>query len=695
MFPYGAQYYRTPNPPESEWEKDFKTMADFGFTIAKIWAMWNWINHEEDGYDFSHFDRLFRIAEKNGLKLVINTILENAPYWLIRRHREALYTASDGQVLEPIARPNTPGGGWPGLCLDNEPVKAQAEEFLKGIGSRYADHPALWGYDVWTEVFFEPHWYPGFEGKFFCYCDATKARFLEWLKKRYGTLEELNKAWYRRYSDWAEVYPPRFVGSYPDWLDWLKFRLENQRNQMRWRVETLRSVDSKHPLSSHGIAYTLGGMPTHLTNDFDIAPEVDQWGLSSFPLWANQHSSDYFRSLDLVRSASAANGKKFWQNELQGGQSGGGLARSRVPRGEDTALWNWTAFMCGAKGLMYWQWRPELLGPESPGFGLCRLDGTPSDRTEAAGWFAKFMNAHPELAEAEPARGEAAIAVIPESQLFAFVADGKTDAYCQSVAGVYRALWNVNVQVDFCTIERMGDYPLVFLPFPLMLEARQAEKLKEYVASGGVLISDAAPGHFMDHGYTSFRVPGLGLDELFGAVEDEMEYVPTLTLGDVEPPAIVWDSMRINCSVYQEKLIPQGGTAFAEFTDGSVAVVDNSFGSGKTRLVGTFPGITYAQTLDREPELFIRDGLRYAGIRPAIQPLDELVKARLHKGSDGVLLWALNTSYESVTCDITLLPKAGTYSEANDLVTGEAHRIRRGVLKVTLGALKGTVFRLA
>ncbi|MCL6630112.1 MAG: beta-galactosidase, partial [Armatimonadetes bacterium] len=535
MFPYGTQYYRTPNPPEGEWEKDFDNIASQGFTLVKIWAMWNWINYEEDKYDFAHFDTLFELARKNGLKILINVILENAPYWLICRHQGAFYVASNGEPFEPIARPNTPGGGWPGLCLDNKPVKLEAEKFLKAVGTRYANSDVLWGYDVWNEVFFELYGYTGFENRQFCYCEGSRQLFVEWLKRRYGTLDQLNKAWYRRYSDWAEVYPPRYLGSYPDWLDWLRFRIETRKDLMRWRVQTLRSVDKKHQLISHGVGWTLHSMPTYLTNDFDIAKEVDQWGLSSFPMWGNMDAGEYCRSLDLVRSASAQYGKRWWQSELQGGQSSMGLVRSRIPRGEDIAQWNWLAFMVGAKGLMYWQWRPELLGPESPGFGLCKLDGSRTDRTETASWFSRFMNSHPELEQAEALAGECAIVVVPESQLFAYLADGKTDAYWKSVYGIYRALWNVNVQVDFCTLDRVNNYPLVFLPFPLMLEEWQVDRLKDYVSRGGVLVSDAAPAHFTDHGYCSFTVPGAGLDEVFGAVEDEMEYVPTLTLGDVPP----------------------------------------------------------------------------------------------------------------------------------------------------------------
>lgn len=704
MFPYGAQYYRSPNPPESDWESDFRTMAEHGFTIAKIWAMWNWMHLPGDEFDFSHFDRLFELAEKHQIKLVINTILENAPYWLIEQHRDWFYEASDGQRFEPIARPNTPGGGWPGFCLDNIDARAEAEKFLLAVGARYADHPALWGYDVWNEVFFEPIDYAGFEGRHFCYCEGSKSRFIEWLKGRYASIERLNDAWRRRYHGWGEVYPPRYVGGYPDWLDFLEFRVENMQDLLRWRIETLRSADAVHPMTSHGIAYTLHGLPTHLTNDFDIAPEVDQWGLSAFPMSSNFHASDYFRIVDLVRSACSprpsgegsgvrVSGIPFWQNELQGGQSVGGLGRSHHVTGKDIAFWNWMSFMCGAKGLMYWQFRPELLGQESPGYGLTRTDGTPTDRTEAAAWFAGFMNAQPDLLRADPIKGDCAILFLPESELFAYVADGKTDAYAHAVFGIYRALWNTNIQVDFCTIDRVGEYPLVFLPFPLMIESAHAQRLIEYVRGGGVLVSDAGPGTYTDHGFASTCVPGMGLDEVFGCEQDLLEYAPTLSMGDVEPPAIEWESMRIACSVYQEKLFAKGGTVVVRYSDGTPAVIDHKFGQGKARLIGTSPGTTFYRTLDHAPELLIRDALRYAGIEPMILCLDDSIKARIMRGEFGSFLWVLNTSLKQVESEVTLSLSLGSWTTATDLATGHSALLTPH-LSISLDGLTGTVYRL-
>ncbi len=34
----------------------------------------------------------------------------------------------------------------------------------------------------------------------FCFCPNTLRRFRLWLEKKYGSLDALNRAWYRRYA---------------------------------------------------------------------------------------------------------------------------------------------------------------------------------------------------------------------------------------------------------------------------------------------------------------------------------------------------------------------------------------------------------------------------------------------------------------------------------------------------------------
>lgn len=694
MFPYGTQYFREPNPPESEWEKDFDRIKAADFTMVKIWAMWSWVHIAEDDFDFKNLDRMMELADSRGLKIVINTILENSPYWLAHQHPETLYETSTGRKFQLIARSNTPGGAWPGLCWDNDVVRHHAQSFLLEVGKRYKDHPALWGYDVWNEVFFEPYGQPGFENEQFCFCHSSKAEFTKWLQDRYGDLDGLCRAWRRRYTAWEQVYPPPYKTTYPDWLDWLRFRLDRMKQQMQWRVSTLRSVDSVHPLSSHGVGWSLSEMPTFLSNDLEVAKEVDQWGVSAFPAWQHLGADGHMRLLDITRSASQSAGIPFWHNEVQGGPAAAGLFRSVTPKAEDISFWNWTAFMCGADGLMYWQWRPELLGPESPGFGLCRTVGAPTDRTEAASWFSRFMNEHSELSEAQATKGDCAILCLPESQLFNFVSEFNADDYGNDAKGIYKALWDDNIVADFVTIDRINDYKLVYLPFPLLIQADNAEMLRKYVEDGGTLISHACPAHYDDNCFCSQTIPGLGLDEVFGALEDETEYVPSLKDAGRPVPQVQWHKGSFLCSIYQQKLIPSGGKVTATFDDGSPAVIDNVYGKGRTRLVGTFPGISCWSEKQSAAADFVRDGLRYAGVEQLVQVSDPSVKARLRISSDQTFLWVLNSGDVDKNVEIRVSPAIGEFVSATDVLHGTRTGAQRKTFEINMAARQGTVFEL-
>ena len=71
----------------------------------------------------------------------------------------------------------------------------------RALAERYQDHPALLLWHVSNE-------YGGI-----CYCDTCAAKFREWLKAKYGTLDELNARWWtafwgHTYTDWSQIMPP-------------------------------------------------------------------------------------------------------------------------------------------------------------------------------------------------------------------------------------------------------------------------------------------------------------------------------------------------------------------------------------------------------------------------------------------------------------------------------------------------------
>ncbi len=143
MFVYGAQYFRPPNPPAEDWARDLARIKEHGFNTVKYWIPWSWVHRGTDEFDFSEIDRLMELAAENRLRVVLNIILEDAPYWLEERYPEARYRAHDETLVKLTAATNTPCGGWPGLCLDNEPIRQEAAKVLRQVAERYREHSAL------------------------------------------------------------------------------------------------------------------------------------------------------------------------------------------------------------------------------------------------------------------------------------------------------------------------------------------------------------------------------------------------------------------------------------------------------------------------------------------------------------------------------------------------------------------------
>lgn len=683
FFPYGAQYYRTPNPPQADWEQDLRQMKAQGMNTVRLWAMWSWIHLPGNEFDFSHLEKLMDLCREIGLKALIQLILENAPAWLVSEYPEARYVANDGQPIQPMGRPNAPGGGWPGLCLDNQPVRDAAEAFMTALASHFDGHDALLGYDVWNEVWFELDGYIG--SQYYCYCSATARKFRDYLEDKYVTLDGLNDAWYRRYTSWDEIQPPRYWGGYPDWLDWIKFRLANQGDLLSWRVETLRRADPDVLLVSHGLPTTLGSTCTHLTDDWRNAARVDVYGLSCFPLWFNYDNIETFRVHDMIRGA--CRGKTFWTAETQAGPSGEGLVHSKTPTPEEIRLWNWISLASGAKGLLYWQWRPELLGPESPGFGLCHLNGAPTDRTRAASEFARLTSSSDDLLSSQPMRGEVAIAVLPESQILCHVADKNAGKYAQAVRGAYRAFAEAGYQVDFAQVDDLSAYPLVYLPFPLMIEPNSAKKLADYVRDGGLLISEACPAQFGEVGYAQVRTPGYGLDEVFGV---HALSGPESINGDA--PTIRWCDSEVWCTVHRQRLVADGCEVLAEYSDGGPAVVRNSFGSGSAILIGTYPGIGLEWGC-REAGLLVTSIARRMGVSPRAYASDPDVWARAHICGEDVLIFAINMSFDDRSIMLRL-PDGVANIAAIDLVSGDIVDVMDGGYCLNIAGLDAKVLKL-
>ncbi|MDP6455294.1 MAG: beta-galactosidase [SAR202 cluster bacterium] len=640
-FPYGAVYFRKSNPPQQDWQRDYQVASEDGMNMFRHWFMWSAIEVAPGKYDWDEYDRQLDLARDNGIKTMIAEMITAAPEWAFRQFSHARFETVDGDRIGSQMGGSSATGGFPGLCLDNEDVKDIAGRFLTELATHYQSHPSLAGYDVWNECNFRPET---------CYCPATAVKLRAWLKDRYGDLKTLGDAWYRHsYADWEDIEPPRYGGPYPDYLDWLEFRIDNAFRLMRWRVETIRRVDQEHLIAGHGVAAALDRMATGGADDWKAASEVEVYGLT----WVASRKGDQpwkqWHAVDLTRASSR--GKPFWHAEAQGGPlwmqpqvTGRPLDDGRVATPEDIRLWNLITFAAGGRGFLYPRWRPLLDGPLFGAFGAYGMDGSRTPKSEMVSAMAVWANAPEQqgLWDADPVKGDIGIVYVPESQLHCQAQQGNTDFYSQSVWGAYQGFFDNNIQADWVHIDHIDEYDLLYLPFPVMLSEAHCDKLIQWVKNGGSLISEGCPAYFGDRGKVGTVQPNFGLDELFGASESYVEFTPDLN-----------DDLRFNTGgnghsvcggLYIQKYALQGGKDVGWFDDGDIAVVENAHGKGKTLLIGTFPGYGYFHHDSPSSREFFAGLLKWIGSAQHVESSNPVITARLQQGGGGLYLWAVNPS---------------------------------------------------
>ncbi|MEU3983758.1 beta-galactosidase [Streptomyces sp. NPDC026672] len=595
MITIGAQYYRPPNPPRQDWARDLGRMREAGLNTVKFWACWSWMAPHEGTVDFADLDELMDLAARNDLGVVVNTILENAPYRLERSYPRARYLDSEDRPVPLGAAMNTPGGGWPGLCFDNESVWEQARSFLTELTTRYRDHPALRVWDVWNEPHLEPASYH--PERIYCYCPASLKVFRAWLRTRYTSLDDLNRAWQRRHSAWEEVDAPRRHESVPDMLDWRAFWFDNLRTWLDRRQAAVRRADTAHPVMTHvALSGFTGQLATHTLDEFTLTDSVDLFGTSSFPTWlmADDHVEHLF-NLDTARDAAA--GKPFWQAELQGGRGRrDGVRSTPHPDPSTVSLWMWNALASGATGIMFWQWRPELTGPEAPGYGLCAPDGAFTDRVAAV----RDVATDPDVALLDgwqPDRPSCGLLLSRRSALHAYATDRTMDLYRDAVLGAYRLLIDNNTPVELLhedLVERDGvpDHLTSLLwPMPSTSSDELADRLHAFVERGGTLVAEAGAGEYDRLGRRRPVVPPGLLGTLFGItqIEPDARTVSTIRLDSGTTLAGRWqrDSLREGTAV-----------TVGRFTDGGPAVTLHQVGEGTAITIATHPGLHYGVSAD-------------------------------------------------------------------------------------------------
>ena len=612
----------------ARWGKDLDAIQAAGFNTVKTWVDWATAEPREGEFSFANLDLLLRLAQERGLKVIIQIYLDSAPDWVGVKYPDGRFVDRSGAVILSQSAP--------GFCIDHAGVRREVSKFLEALSREANLSPALYAWDVWSE----PHvinWaeFPFLANPEFCYCDASQARFREWLKEKYKTLAALNAAWYRDFENWERVTPPRFptILSYADYLDWRAFIDDKLAGDLKTRVDAVRVADSVHPVTSHAAVPGLFTSPTDgygEPDDWKMSTTADFFGTSLYPKHSESTSPWSYAmlsaGLDFTRSAGNSFGKGFWIGELQAGQGATGtrIADPVTPREEES--WMWQAVAHGAREIAIYAWYPMSSGFESNGYGLIHLDGSLTDRAQVAGNVARIIARHgAELLSAKPSPAQIAILYNRLSYLVGGSEPSLSklgNAERDSLMGLHRAFSEQQIPVDFVHPEdvipnKLGRYKILFLPFPVMMSREVAEGVKRYVQGGGTAVAEARLAWNDERGFASEVIPGFGLAEVFGAREKVIRPVenPALrTEVSSELPGL-GAPLTVSGEAFEEELDPlSGGHVLARFANGEAAAVESTYGKGKAVLLGSFLAMAYQRRHEGPTKRFMTSLAQAAGV---------------------------------------------------------------------------------
>jgi beta-galactosidase len=594
-----------------EWWRDMEQIRDSGFNAVKTWVDWAASEPSSGEYCYEAQDLVMDIGHELGLRVIVQLYLDSAPDWLYSLYPDSRYISAGGNAID--------SQGSPGYCYDHPGIKTKAEAFMQDAAEHVKDREELIGWDLWSEPHIVQWGYFDYlpQPAVFCYCRHTVQRFRNWLKAKYGSIEALNAAWYRKFSSWDVVDAPRFISlmTYTDAVDWQEFIMDKLAEDLKWRADTVRQVDPRHVMASHSDIPCLMTLPRFgqgSPDDWRMAKVVDVWGTSFYPKHVGARETDdpSLRSAELAQtySSCAAVGKPYWLGELQGGHGYVGMFAAEATA-QDVIDWTWQPISHGAKGLFYYAWYPMDRGYESAGFGLANLDGSPSERALAAGAASRIVTANMDLfLDAKPVPAEAAILYnVNANVMWTNMRERSSYVPSRSLLGAYRALFEENIPADYLHLEEMEagwlpEYKVLYMPFSLTFTAKAGAAVADFVRSGGTVVAEARTAWNDETGVCGDVIPGFGLSEVFGCREVGVYGQPQISEAREEniipitlTAAPSWLSRAQACDELagygvRQTLEPTSGSAvvLAEFADGRPAIIANRYGKGIAILIGTF-----------------------------------------------------------------------------------------------------------
>ncbi|MBT2757798.1 beta-galactosidase [Mesobacillus foraminis] len=592
---YGGDY----NPeqwPREIWDEDIRMFKLAGINIATLNVFtWGLNQPDEESYDFEWLDEIIDKLYKNGIYVCLATGTANHPAWMAKRYPDVLSVDFAGRKRKFGFRHNS--------CPNSPTYQKYAKRLVRKLAERYGHHPALLIWHVNNEMGCQ------------CYCDNCEKEFRLWLKKRYGSLEKLNEAWYTRFwghtfYSWDEIVLPNLLSEHidasnPDQtafqgisLDYNRFNSDSVLARYMDEYDILKTITPTIPVTTN-----YHGHATYKPLDyFKWSKHVDIVAWDNYPSFDTPISTTAFR-LDMMRGFKG--GDPFMIMEQTPSQQNWQPYNSLKPPSV-MALWSYQALARGADTVMFFQLRRSFGACEKYHGAVIEHAGHENTRVfrEVAQLGTELEKLGNQLLDSR-VETRAAILFDWENWWAVEYSSGPSDQlkYVEEVQKYYDAFYSQNIPVDIINTDAdLSQYDLVIAPVLYMVKEGLAPRIEQFVESGGTFVTTFFSGIVNETDLVTLGgYPG-ELRKLLGIWVEEIDALfPDQTNSMVMKGSLKGFKEAYQCGILCDLLHSEGAEVIAEygrdFYRGMPCLTRNPFGKGEAWYIATSPESDFLEQL--------------------------------------------------------------------------------------------------
>ena len=464
----GANYY-----PE-DWDDslidfDIAKMKECGFNVVRV-GEFAWYKDEPREGEFS-FTWLHNVVDKmreNGIGVILGTPTATPPNWLYRKYPDMATVSSSGV--------RTSHGGRRHCCSCHPEYLTYSDRIVTKLAEEFGRDPGVIGWQIDNEIY---PWEPG------CCCPNCLHAFHEHLREKYGSVEEINRAWNltlfsQAYDDIDDIPIPINTWHNPHiYFEWLLSQANNHMRFVHRQAEILKRY-TKAPI----------GTDTMPVNGFDYRKFNAPLDVAQFNHYNTQENlQDAAMWMSYMRHFSKI---PFWNTETQPCWNGSTAPGNDLQPEGFIYMNTWLPIMLGGGANLYWLWRTHWAGHELMHGAVLDTSGrytyAQSEIRHAADDFRKLQ--------------EILTKTLPESEVaITFSSLNWTIRKSQAISGAipddtgfvrvfYRKLSSMGLYADVIdTAEPLDRYKLLITPSAYTLEENGfVENVKAWVEAGGVWV---------------------------------------------------------------------------------------------------------------------------------------------------------------------------------------------------------------